>query len=109
MATTSANAGSVSDYRYLHRKWDDEDEEETIYDSLSEKIEKRGDEWCVITHQTGKNMGCYDDKEDAKERLQQIQMFDHIKELLGNKSPKRVVEHLTSGSFHLQEKDCGCA
>lgn len=31
--------------------------------------------WCVITEQTGKNMGCYPTKKEAEDRLAQIHQF----------------------------------
>jgi len=31
--------------------------------------------WCVITEQTGKNMGCYPTKKEAEDRLQELHKF----------------------------------
>lgn len=31
--------------------------------------------WCVITEQTGKNMGCYSTKKEAENRLEFIKRF----------------------------------
>jgi hypothetical protein len=35
----------------------------------------RGDEFCVISHQTGKNFGCYKTEKEAEERLKEIRGF----------------------------------
>ena len=32
-------------------------------------------EWCVYSHQTGKNFGCYKSKKEAEDRLKQIKRF----------------------------------
>lgn len=46
-------------------------------DSLDEVIRKEGDQYCVRSHKTNRNMGCYSSKEKAKKRLGQIQYFKH--------------------------------
>jgi len=42
-------------------------------------IQKEGDKWCVIAD-SGKKMGCYPSKEEAEERLKEIEMFKHMEE-----------------------------
>jgi hypothetical protein len=42
---------------------------------LSEKVVKKGGEYCVIAHKSGKNMGCYPSKKRANKRLGQIHYF----------------------------------
>ena len=42
------------------------------------KIVKRKDKWCVVGKGI-KNFGCYDSKDEAKERLEQIYAFKHRK------------------------------
>jgi len=57
-----------------------------IFESINKIIEqtkafiRKNDkgEWCVITEQTGKNMGCYKNKKDAENRLEQIKRFASI-------------------------------
>lgn len=46
---------------------------------LNEYIKQVDGEWCVFSHQTNKNFGCYDTKEEAKERLEQIKRFSEAK------------------------------
>lgn len=47
---------------------------------LIEKIVKKGGEWCVIAHKSGKNMGCYPSKAGAEKRLKQIAKFREQRE-----------------------------
>ena len=42
-------------------------------------IVKRGNKYCVISHQTGRNFGCYSSHEEAVKRLGQIKMFKAMK------------------------------
>ena len=42
---------------------------------LKEFIKKVNGEFCVFSHQTGKNFGCYKTKEEAEKRLAQIKGF----------------------------------
>lgn len=42
----------------------------------SAKIVEKGSQWCVES-EDGKNMGCYDTKKEAEERLRQIEYFKH--------------------------------
>lgn len=44
-------------------------------EAVKEFIRKVGNEWCVFSHQTGKNFGCYSSKEEAEKRLAQIKKF----------------------------------
>lgn len=48
--------------------------------SFSEKIVKYGDKWRVVDHTGKKNLGTYDTKEQAEERLKQVEMFKHMNE-----------------------------
>lgn len=48
---------------------------------LEEKIIKKGSKWQVQS-ETGKNLGIYDTKEEAKKRLQQIEYFKYKNESL---------------------------
>lgn len=45
------------------------------------KIVKEKSKWCVKA-ESGRNMGCYNTKEEAKERLQQIEYFKHKKGMI---------------------------
>lgn len=38
------------------------------------KVRKRGDKWCVLSHKD-KSLGCYDTKEEAVQRLRQVEYF----------------------------------
>lgn len=40
-------------------------------------IRKRGNKWCVISHTTGRNLGCYSSKIAAEKRLKQIRWFKY--------------------------------
>ena len=42
-------------------------------------IEKRDGKYCVFSHQTGKNFGCYKTKAEAEKRLAQIKTFKEAK------------------------------
>lgn len=50
--------------------------------SLDEKIVKKGSKWQVQSEK-GRNMGTYDNKADAEERLKQVEYFKHKNESLG--------------------------
>ena len=50
-----------------------EDDEDKEYGD--KVIKKVGDQFCVITEQTGRNMGCYPTRELAQRRLDQISRF----------------------------------
>lgn len=43
--------------------------------NLKEIIRKVGNEYCVFSHKTGRNMGCYSSKEEAEKRLDQLKRF----------------------------------
>jgi hypothetical protein len=43
--------------------------------NLLDHIEKRGDEYCVISHRTGKNLGCYGSKGEASRRLEKLKSY----------------------------------
>ena len=43
---------------------------------LFEKIVKKGSQWQVQSEK-GRNLGTYDTKEEAEERLRQIEFFKH--------------------------------
>lgn len=43
--------------------------------SLKEFIRKEHGEYCVYSHQTGKNFGCYKTKGEAEARLAQMHKF----------------------------------
>lgn len=40
-------------------------------------IVKRGDQWCVLSEDGSKNLGCSDSREGAVKRLQQVEFFKH--------------------------------
>jgi hypothetical protein len=50
-------------------------EELEILEISRKYIAKRDGKYCVISHQTGKNFGCYGSKSEAKKRLGQIKAF----------------------------------
>lgn len=45
--------------------------------ALTKYIVHRGNEWCVVSHTTGRNLGCYPTRAQAVERLQQIEAHKH--------------------------------
>lgn len=45
---------------------------EEQHDSIEKKIVQQNDQWCVVS-ESGRNMGCYDSKSEAVERLRQIE------------------------------------
>lgn len=47
--------------------------------TIGEFVKKVGKEWCVFSHQTGKNFGCYPSEVQAKKRLAQIHAFSKEK------------------------------
>jgi len=58
---------------------EDFEEEETKEASIKKaKIVERGNEFCVIA-ESGRSMGCYPSRKKAEERLQQVEMFKHMK------------------------------
>jgi hypothetical protein len=48
---------------------------ETTDDSVEKTIRQEGDQWCVYSEDGETNFGCYDTKEEAVERLGQIEGF----------------------------------
>ena len=42
-------------------------------------LKKKGKKWVVLSETTGRVFGTYDTKEKAKKRLQQMEMFKHLK------------------------------
>ncbi len=42
-------------------------------------IRKKGNEFCIYS-KTGKNLGCYSTKKQARDRLAEIEKFKHMKE-----------------------------
>lgn len=38
-------------------------------------IRKIGNQWCVVSHKTGKKLGCFDTKEKAMKHLRRVQFF----------------------------------
>ena len=56
------------------------EEELLTEEKLDEFIKKVGGEFCVFSHQTGKNFGCYKTKEEAEKRLAQISRFKDMSE-----------------------------
>lgn len=44
---------------------------------LQEVVKKIGNKWCVVSHTTGRKLGCYNTEAEAKRRLKQIQFFKH--------------------------------
>ena len=59
---------------------------------LKEYVRKVGDEWCVFSHQTGKNFGCYKTKAEAEDRLAQIKRFKDDAEICPNCNHKHTDE-----------------
>jgi len=43
--------------------------------NLNEFVKKVGDEYCVISHTTGKSLGCFSTKSEAEDRLKQMRKF----------------------------------
>jgi hypothetical protein len=48
-------------------------------DKCSARIVKKGDQWCVVSEDGTKNLGCSKTKEGAQKRLQQVEYFKHAK------------------------------
>jgi hypothetical protein len=44
-------------------------------EEIEKRLEQRGEQWCVIAETSGRNMGCYDSREAAEERLGEIERF----------------------------------
>ena len=65
-----------------------------IEESLIEKIVKIGNKYQVQSEK-GRNMGTYDNKEDAEKRLQQVHYFKHINEALPKDKIPEFLYHAT--------------
>src|SRR5690242_5523818 len=48
-------------------------------DKASARIVKKGDQWCVVSEDGSKNLGCSDSKEGAQKRLREVEYFKHAK------------------------------
>jgi len=46
-----------------------------VYEDVTKKIVKNGEEWCVFSADGGENYGCYSTEAAAKERLGEIEYF----------------------------------
>ena len=46
-----------------------------IYEDTEKYIEERNGKFCIISHRTGKNLGCSDTKEEAQARLDRMKRF----------------------------------
>lgn len=64
---------ALYEYGYL------DEEPKPSKEDIVEKIVKKGSKWQVQSEK-GRNMGTYDNKADAKKRLQQIEYFKHLNE-----------------------------
>ena len=54
---------------------DETDEELEVAEEVEKYISKENGKYCVRSHQTNKNFGCYDTKAQAEKRLRQISRF----------------------------------
>ena len=83
--------------------------------SKEAKVVKRKNKYCVVGHKkdpkTGeyRNFGCYDSKEDADKRLQQISMFKQKKALLLNIMTNVSDELERKGNVHIADAIMNCA
>ena len=74
------------------------------FNLLKEKaiIRRIGKEWCVISESTGKKMGCYPSRPAAVKRLQQVEMFKHMRKGDYNSDPPENQFYCSScGSYWL--------
>lgn len=64
-----------------------------IKQEIDKYIEEKDGKFCVISHQTGKNFGCYSSKAEAEKRLEQIKRFkkDIVVKLAGTDEDQRLV------------------
>jgi len=51
-------------------------------DMLDEVIKKRGNEYCLFSKKSKRNLGCYPTKAGAMKRERQVQYFKHLKETI---------------------------
>ncbi|MFA5048472.1 MAG: hypothetical protein WC516_05625 [Patescibacteria group bacterium] len=71
-------------------------------------IVKRKNKWCVLSHKRDKDgkrrgFGCYDSKEKATKRLQQLQFFKHRKAILLNIMTTAVDRLESKGIIHIAD------
>lgn len=70
-------------------------------EDIEKRVERRGDQWCVVAETSGRNMGCYDSKEAAEERLAQIERFSKAETFSPPKgvrsAAKRALEWIADG------------
>jgi SPP1 gp7 family putative phage head morphogenesis protein len=69
--------------------------------NINEYVKKVGNEWCVFSHQTGKNFGCYSTKAQAEKRLSQIKGFG---ESVKTEEPKSILKREVKN--YENEKEC---
>lgn len=50
-----------------------------MQDRVIAKVVKKGSQFCVVSKDGNKNLGCYDTEQEAKKRLQQVEFFKHSK------------------------------
>ena len=66
--------------------WDTEAEIEPSEDmpdvEMAKEIVQRGDEWCVTSADGAREFGCYPTREQAEERLRQIEIFAAVEKVL---------------------------
>lgn len=56
------------------------DIEDLVAGNLTLKIQKKDSQWCAVSEDGSRSFGCYDSKEKAIKRLQQVEYFKHTKE-----------------------------
>jgi hypothetical protein len=57
--------------------------ENTIYDLISEIVVKRKNKFCLLSKATRRNLGCYTSKSGVQKREKQVQYFKHMEETSG--------------------------
>src|SRR3990167_329609 len=76
---------------------------ELIVSELIEKrIVKRGSQWCVVSEDGDKNLGCKSSEAGARKRLQQVEFFKHQKSLTDDEA----VAYLDAG-FPVDDVEVG--
>jgi len=68
--------------------------EDEMDESLKEKIVKKGNKWQVQSEK-GKNLGTYDTKKEAEDRLKQVHYFKHMNEFIDEVPTKYSEETIT--------------
>jgi len=71
--------------RFLFEQLNYEVDVDTLLEVIKKTLNKN--EWCVFS-EAGKRMGCYSTKAEAEKRLDQIEMFKHMNEALGEATKK---------------------